>query len=101
VALKFSEQLLPCSRCRGALLMSAVAPQKDELGRPIHLELCPRCDTGNIDRPAAGMLIQFFTDGGGHDDSRVREAAHLVMEWTKECMAVHGWYLADTPPDRP
>nr|AHE38762.1 Hypothetical protein pFRL2_87c [Streptomyces sp. FR1] len=25
--------------------MSGVAPQDDEHGRPIHLELCPVCDT--------------------------------------------------------
>lgn len=99
--LEFSENLPPCSRCAGELMMSAVAPQTDKHGKPIHLELCPSCDTGNTDRPAAGLLIQFFAEGGGQDDSRVQEAAHLLMEWTKECMAVHGWYLADTPPDQP
>lgn len=99
--LKFSEELPSCSRCRGKLMMSAVAPQKDKHGQPIHLELCPSCDTGNADRPAAGLLIQFFTDGGGHDNDRIPEAAHLVKEWTKECMAAHGWYLAESPPDQP
>lgn len=97
--LEVSEQLPPCSRCRGQLMMSAVAPQTDKHGQPIHLELCPSCDTGNIDRPAAGLLIQWFTDGLGHDESRIKEGSHLVMEWTKECMAVHGWHLAETPPD--
>ena len=97
--LEISDNLPPCSRCQGKLMMSAVAPQEDRHGRPIHLELCPACDTGHVGRPAAGLLLQFFTDGYGHDPDRVGEAAHLLMEWTKECMAVHGWYLADTPPD--
>ncbi|GGS96954.1 DUF6300 family protein [Streptomyces violaceus] len=99
--LEFSEELPPCSRCHGKLMMSAVAPQTDKHGRPIHLELCPSCDTGDIDRPAAGLLIQFFADGGGRDETRASEAAHLLLEWTKECMAIHGWYLADAPPDQP
>jgi hypothetical protein len=99
--LKFSEELPSCSRCRGPLLMSAVVPQTDAYGRPIRLELCASCDTGNTDRPAAGLFIQWFADGGGHDESRYQEGSQLMMEWTKECMAAHGWYLADTPPDRP
>ncbi|MET8168818.1 DUF6300 family protein [Streptomyces sp. NPDC005329] len=57
--------------------MSGVAPQNDEHGRPIHLELCPVCDTGDMDRPAAGLLVQWFADGGGHDESRVKEGSHL------------------------
>ncbi|MCX5000959.1 DUF6300 family protein [Streptomyces longwoodensis] len=93
-----SEALPPCSRCGGRLMMSAIAPQKDAQGQPIHLELCPSCDTGNVERPAAGLLLQFLGDGGAHDEKRIREAAHLMMEWTKEGMAVHGWYLADSPP---
>nr|WP_237330067.1 DUF6300 family protein [Streptomyces sp. BA2] len=51
---------------RGDLILSGVAPQNDEQGRPIHLELCPICDTGDADRPAAGMFVQWFADGGGH-----------------------------------
>ncbi|UUU36843.1 DUF6300 family protein [Streptomyces sp. CA-210063] len=39
--------------------MSGVAPQDDEHGRPIHLELCPVCDTGDVDRPAASLLVQW------------------------------------------
>jgi hypothetical protein len=81
--------------------MSAVAPQDDEHGRPIHLELCPACDTGDVDRPAAGLLVQWFANDGGHDMSRVQEGAHLLMEWTKECMAAHGWYWQEPPPDQP
>lgn len=93
-----SEQLPPCSRCRGELMMSAVAPQTDRHGRPIHLELCYSCDTGNVDRPAAGLFLQFFADGGGHDLSRTQEATHLLKEWIEECLAAHGWYLdRDTP----
>lgn len=96
-----TEQLPPCTRCDGPLIMSAVAPQTDQHGQPIRLELCPSCDTGNTDRPAAGLLVQFFADGGGRDEHRVQEAAHLMMEWTKECLAAHGWYLEDAPPDQP
>ncbi|MGW3950161.1 DUF6300 family protein [Streptomyces sp. NPDC004752] len=98
--LRFSDRLPQCSRCRGDLIMSAVAPQDDEHGRPIHLELFPACDTGDVDRPAAGLLVRWFANDGGHDASRVQEGAHLLMEWTKECMAAHGWYWQQTPPDQ-
>ncbi|MFF2430930.1 DUF6300 family protein [Streptomyces mirabilis] len=33
--LEFSDRLPQCSRCRGDLIMSGVAPQDDEHGRPI------------------------------------------------------------------
>ncbi|MEU1091460.1 hypothetical protein ABZ401_32435 [Streptomyces sp. NPDC005892] len=39
--------------------MSGVVPQDDEHGRPIHLELCPACDVGDVDWPAAGLSVQF------------------------------------------
>lgn len=97
--LELADQLPQCSRCGGDLIMSGVAPQDDKDGRPIHLELCPSCDAGDVDRPAAGLFVQFFADGAGHDDSRTREAAHLLREWTKECMAAHGWHLLEMPPD--
>lgn len=96
-----SEHLPPCSRCGGRLMMSADAPQTDKHGQPIRLELCPTCDTGNLERPAAGLLLQFLANGAGHDETRAREAAHLILEWTKECMAAHGWYLEDAPPEQP
>lgn len=99
--MEFSDNLPTCSRCHGDLTMSALAPQTDKHGQPIRLELCPACDTGNTDRPAAGLLLQWLADGGGHDQSRAQEGGHLMLEWTKECMAAHGWYLADTPPDQP
>ncbi|SEB30572.1 hypothetical protein SAMN04490357_0052 [Streptomyces misionensis] len=99
--LRLSDRLPQCSRCGGDLIMSGVAPQDDAHGRPIHLELCPACDAGDVDRPAAGLFVQWFADGGGHDESRVQEGAYLLMEWTKECMAVHGWYLKDVPPEQP
>jgi hypothetical protein len=73
--LEFSEDLPPCSHCAGELMMSAVAPQTDKHGQPIRLELCPACDTGNTDRPAASLLLQFFADGGVRDDARVQEDA--------------------------
>ncbi|MFI2429748.1 DUF6300 family protein [Streptomyces sp. NPDC018955] len=97
--LEFADRLPQCSRCGGDLIMSGVAPQDDKGGRPVHLELCPSCDAADVDRPAAGLLVQFFADGGGHDDSRTQEAVHLLMEWTKECMAAHGWRLLEMPPD--
>lgn len=69
-------------------------PQDDENGRPIHLELCAACDA---DKPAAGALIRFFADGG-HDAGRPRECARLLLEWTKEAMAAHGWGRQAPPP---
>ncbi|WP_241847800.1 hypothetical protein [Streptomyces sp. CB02009] len=33
--------------------------------------------------------------------SRAQEGAHLLMEWTKECMAGKGWQWQDTPPEQP
>ncbi|MFE5710605.1 DUF6300 family protein [Streptomyces sp. NPDC056501] len=64
----------------------------DAHGRPIHLELCPACDTGGTERPAAGILLQWFADGGGHDLSRTEEGAILLLQWTQERMAAHGLY---------
>ncbi|MEU1707557.1 DUF6300 family protein [Streptomyces sp. NPDC005706] len=90
-----------CSRCRGDLLMSAIAPVDDAYGRPIHLELCASCDTGDTGRPAADRLARFYTDGHLKDTTRNTEAARLLKEWTQECMAAHGWYLRPKPPDRP
>ncbi|MFI9569273.1 DUF6300 family protein [Streptomyces rishiriensis] len=52
--------------------MSGVAPQDDEHGRPIHLELCAVCDTGDVGRPAAGLLVQLSASNGGHDESAPR-----------------------------
>ncbi|MFF4787907.1 DUF6300 family protein [Streptomyces griseorubiginosus] len=52
--LRFSNRLPQCSRCRGDLIMSGVAPQNDEHGRPIHLELYT---AGDADRPAASLLV--------------------------------------------
>lgn len=99
--LKISDRLPQCSRCRGALIVSGVAPKDDEHGRPIHLELCPVCDTGDAGRPAAGLLVQWFANDGGHDATRAKEGAHLLMEWTKECMAAHGWRWHAPPSDEP
>ncbi|MFE0778881.1 DUF6300 family protein [Streptomyces sp. NPDC058861] len=95
-----SARLPRCSRCGGELIVSAVAPQNDEQGRPVHLELCAACDTGNVDRPAAGLLVQWFTDGGGKDTSCAPEGAHLLMEWTRECMAAHGRHWRENPTEQ-
>lgn len=86
-----AERLPHCSWCGGDLIISAVAPKDDAQGRPIHMELCAASDTGDPHRPAAGMLVQFFADGGGRDLSRSEEGAILLMDWTRECMAAHGW----------
>ncbi|TQK42681.1 hypothetical protein FBY35_4109 [Streptomyces sp. SLBN-118] len=102
---ELAERLPSCSRCGGPLITSAVMPQEDADGFPIHLELCSSCDT---EKPAAGALLRWFATGGGHDMSRVQEGADLLMDWTKEGMAEHGWcwsaYQADEAtgePDRP
>jgi hypothetical protein len=86
---EISDKLPQCSRCRGNLITSAVMPKDDADGRPIHLELCPACDA---DKPAAGALLRFLAEGGGRDETRGEEGARLLMEWTKESMADHGWY---------
>ncbi|MFD9053577.1 DUF6300 family protein [Streptomyces zaomyceticus] len=36
--------------------------------------LCAVCDMGDADRPAAGLLVQWFADAGGKDVSRARRA---------------------------
>ncbi|MFF1690786.1 DUF6300 family protein [Streptomyces sp. NPDC058254] len=90
-------RLPQCSRCRADLTISAVAPKNDAAGRPIHLELCPSCDSGDPERPAAGLLVQFFADGGGRDTARAEEGARLMAAWTKECMASHGWHWRPDP----
>ncbi|WP_432190647.1 DUF6300 family protein [Streptomyces sp. Tue6028] len=90
-----SQELPLCSRCGGDhLLTTATMPMKDAFGQPIELELCKKCDA---DQPAAAALVRFFTEGGGHDLSRSKEGAQLLMEWTKEGMAVHGWYWEQRP----
>ncbi|MEV6397397.1 DUF6300 family protein [Streptomyces sp. NPDC051907] len=85
---ELAERLPSCSRCGGRLITSAVMPQEDDEGFPIHLELCSACDAG---KPAAGALLAWFATGGGHDMSRVQEGAELLVEWTKEGMGEHGW----------
>ncbi|MGW4559248.1 DUF6300 family protein [Streptomyces sp. NPDC004365] len=80
--------------------ISAVMPQDDDQGWPTHLELCTSCDLGDATRPAAGILVQFFADGGGHDESRSQEATQLLTEWTREAMAAHRWYWHKKPPDQ-
>ncbi|MFJ7045019.1 hypothetical protein ACIQVC_16630 [Streptomyces sp. NPDC101112] len=42
-----------------------------------------------------------FANNCGHDTSRVQEGAYVQMEWTKECMAAHGWYWQEMLPDQP
>ncbi|MFI2352908.1 DUF6300 family protein [Streptomyces sp. NPDC019443] len=59
--------------------------------------MCSSCDT---EKPAAGALLRWFATGGGHDMSRVHEGADLLMAWTREGMAEHGWsWIAREPDD--
>ncbi|MET8680006.1 DUF6300 family protein [Streptomyces sp. NPDC004647] len=90
-----SDKLPQCSRCRGDLITSAVTPKDDAYGRPIHLELCAACDA---EKPAAKALLRFLAETGGRDETRAEECARLLMQWTKEGMAAHGWYWQETPP---
>lgn len=98
-----SEGLPACSRCGGPLITSVVMPHDDDAGQPIHLELCAGCDAS---KPAAGALLDWFATGGGYDFTRVEEGADLLMEWTAEGMAEHGWawavspYPEESPSDR-
>ncbi len=89
---ELSDQLPSCSRCGGKLISSAVMPQNDSAGRPIHLELCPACDAA---KPAAAALLHWFATGGGHASTRAQEGAKRMLEWTKEGMAEHGWHWAE------
>lgn len=92
------DKLPQCSRCRGDLITSVVMPQNDAEGRPIHLELCAACDA---DKPAPGALLRWFAEGGGRDTTRAEEGARLLMEWTKEGMAGHGWFFQESPTVEP
>lgn len=85
-----SDKLPQCSRCRGDLITSIVMPQDGVEGRPIYLELCAACDA---DKSAATALLRWFAEGGGHDVARAGEGARLLLEWTKEGMAEHGWFF--------
>ncbi|WP_435271358.1 DUF6300 family protein [Streptomyces sp. 1222.5] len=76
--LRLEDRLPQCSRCRGDLLMSGVAPQDDEHGRSNHLELCRETRAMSIVR--RGLLVQWFANDGGHDMGQVEEGAHLLME---------------------
>ncbi|MFD5814801.1 DUF6300 family protein [Streptomyces sp. NPDC127038] len=87
--LEISDLLPPCSRCGKDLIISCIAPRDDTAGRPIHLQLCSACDG---EKQAAGALLFWFASGGGHDMERSHEGARLLLEWTKEAMAEHGWY---------
>ncbi|WP_276313682.1 DUF6300 family protein [Streptomyces populi] len=91
-----SDQLPPCSRCGGELLVSCIAPRNDTAGRPIHLQLCSACDG---EKPAAGALLFWFASGGGHDTERGEEGARCLLAWTREAMAEHGWYWQGDSPD--
>ncbi|MFI8967006.1 DUF6300 family protein [Streptomyces sp. NPDC053493] len=82
-------RLPQCSLCHGDLIMSVVMPESDAESWPLRLELCAACDSGDVARPAAGILLQFFADGAGRDEARAEEAAFLVLAWMRECMAAH------------
>ncbi|MFE5091941.1 DUF6300 family protein [Streptomyces sp. NPDC056638] len=93
---ELSDKLPQCSRCRGDLITSIVMPQDDAERRPIHLELCAACD---VDKPAAGALLQWFAEGGGRDVARAEEGARLLLEWTNEGMAEYGWFFQEPPAE--
>ncbi|MFD6751192.1 DUF6300 family protein [Streptomyces anthocyanicus] len=88
------QDLPPCSRCGGDLVVTVARMKPNASEQPIELELCESCDA---DKPAAAALLAFFTEGGGHDASRSAEGASLLMEWTKEGMAEHGWSWVERP----
>ncbi|MFJ3229223.1 DUF6300 family protein [Streptomyces sp. NPDC086783] len=89
-----SKELPGCSRCgQETVLTTAAMPKKDAFGQRIVLELCKACDA---DKPAAAALVDYFATGGGHDPARSQEGARLLMEWTKEGMAAHGWHWVET-----
>ncbi|MER5382003.1 DUF6300 family protein [Streptomyces sp. NPDC002688] len=94
--IQISDRMPQCSQCGSDLIVSVVAPKNDTAGRPIHLRLCTTCDG---EKPAAGALLFWFASGGGHDMERSEEGARLLMRWTKEAMAEHGWYWRGTDVD--
>ncbi|MEU6882174.1 hypothetical protein [Streptomyces sp. NPDC046712] len=61
----------------------AVAPQHDVHSRPIRLELCRSCDTGNTDRPAVGILLPCFALSGGKDVTRAEVRSSVgIFIWS-------------------
>ncbi|MFE1775994.1 DUF6300 family protein [Streptomyces sp. NPDC059008] len=50
------------------------------------------CAACGADKPAVGALLRWFAEGGGRDATRAEEGARLLMEWTKDYMAGHGWF---------
>ncbi len=54
---------------------------------------CPACHAG---KAAAGALLRFLANGGGRDGTRGQEGDRLLMEWTKEGMADHGWHWQES-----
>lgn len=92
MSFQLSDELPSCSRCSGPLIMAGKMPQRDAFGRPIALELCRACDTGDT---AAAALLGFFTSGAGNDISRAEEAAQLMVDFQKEVMARHGYALVN------
>ncbi|WP_236242726.1 DUF6300 family protein [Streptomyces sp. CC228A] len=95
VSVQRSDDLPPCSRCNGSLILAATMPVLDAFGKPITLELCRACDAS--DATAAGALVRFFKSGGGQDTTRTQECADLVLDFQKEAMAAHGYVLVDKP----
>ncbi|MBT2611441.1 hypothetical protein J7I97_25075 [Streptomyces sp. ISL-87] len=98
MSFQLSDNLPLCSRCSGPLISACQMPQRDAFGRPITLELCEVCDTGNT---AAGALLRFFTSGGGNETARAPEGAWLMVEFQKEVMAAHGYVLVEKPTAKP
>ncbi|MFD7980251.1 DUF6300 family protein [Streptomyces sp. NPDC059071] len=56
---------------------------------------------GNPTARPPGSLLQWFADGGGRDTTRAEEGAVLLLQWTRECMAIHGWDWQPGPSGDP
>ncbi|MER6979608.1 hypothetical protein ABT317_22180, partial [Streptomyces carpinensis] len=49
---------------------SETNPEAGGPGRRIHLELCPVCDAGDVDRTTVELLVRFSAGNGGRDRAR-------------------------------
>jgi uncharacterized protein CbrC (UPF0167 family) len=97
-----SDNLPPCARCGGPVLISGAVPVND--AEPVQLQLCPACDA---DTPAAGAFIAWFRSGAGKvtDPQQVkdnaRQAALLFDAWQEEAMTARGYHQVPNDPPAP
>ncbi|MCX5209748.1 DUF6300 family protein [Kitasatospora sp. NBC_00240] len=71
----------PCTRCGGHTELTADL----NVGKDVHLELCPRCDAGG---GLGGELLAMLTTGLITPD-RLTEVS---LAWMYEAMAAQGWH---------